>query len=148
MHWMSVKLPDNCQMGKHSWPCRFHIKYGGNNEIPYRFLDLINVIILYLALCILYRCLLHWNSKSVNLFTDNFLYRSFMVMSLFNKNEQSRMIWIFSSFDIWCILLLIIVLTSLSIAYIVSCLVVSSSWRLSKKCSKSSSSSPHNRHVA
>jgi hypothetical protein len=25
MHWMSVKLPDNFQMRKHSWPCRFHI---------------------------------------------------------------------------------------------------------------------------
>jgi hypothetical protein len=25
MRWMSVKLPDNFQMRKHSWPCRFHI---------------------------------------------------------------------------------------------------------------------------
>jgi hypothetical protein len=22
---MSVKLPDNCQIREHSWPCRFHI---------------------------------------------------------------------------------------------------------------------------
>jgi hypothetical protein len=28
MHW-SVKLPDNFEMRKHSWPCRFHI----NNNI-------------------------------------------------------------------------------------------------------------------
>jgi hypothetical protein len=26
MHWMSVKLPDNFQMLKLSWPCRFHIR--------------------------------------------------------------------------------------------------------------------------
>ena len=26
MHWMSVKLADNFQIRKHSWPCLFHIK--------------------------------------------------------------------------------------------------------------------------
>ena len=43
MHWMSVKLPDNFQMRKHSWPCRFHIRsYLTWDEVQYIFLNNIN----------------------------------------------------------------------------------------------------------